>query len=79
MGPAPTAVAAAAASPRGSRGLVTFYYTGDRTRDAVETERRRSQGLCFKCLPGGTIHACPCPLHPDNARESAAPQCFPCC
>jgi len=77
VGQAPPATAAAAASPRGPRGPVTFYYTGDRTRDAVETERRRSQGLCFKCLPGGTIHACPCPLHPANARESAAPRCFP--
>ena len=77
VGPAPPATAAAAASPRGPRGPATFYYTGDRTRDAVETERRRSQGLCFKCLPGGTIHACPCPLHPANARESAAPRCFP--
>ena len=76
-GPAALAAAAAAASPRGPRPPATFYYTGDRARDAVETERRRSQGLCFKCLPGGTIHACPCPLHPANARESAVPRCFP--
>ena len=54
-----------------------FYYTGDRARDAVETERRRAQGLCLKCLPGGPINAFPCPLHPANARNSAAPRCLP--
>ena len=56
-GPAALAAAAAAASPRGPRPPATFYYTGDRAHDAVETERRRSQGLCFKCLPSGAIDA----------------------
>ena len=77
---AAAAAAVAAASPRGpgaGRAPAVFYYTGDRARDAVETERRRAQGLCFKCLPGGPINACPCPLHPANARDSAAPRCFP--
>ena len=73
----PAAAAAAAASPRGQRPSPVYYYTGDRARDAAETERRRGLGLCLKCLPGGTINACPCTLHPANVRESAAPRCFP--
>ena len=75
--PAPASAAAAAASPRGPRPPAIYHYTGDRARDATETERRRSRGLCLKCLPGGTINSCPCPLHPANALESSAPRCFP--
>ena len=59
------------------RAPAVFYYIGARARDAIVTERRRAQGLCLKCLPGGLINACPCPLHPANARDSAAPRCFP--
>ena len=74
---ATAAPAAAAASPRGPRALAVFYYTGDRDRDAAETARRRASGECLKCLPGGRIHACPCPLHPSNPLDSSAPRCFP--
>ena len=46
-------------------------------RDAIETERRRDQGLYLKCLPSGPINDCPCPLHLANARDPAASRCFP--
>ena len=49
-----------------------FYYTGDCARDAIEMERRRTQGLCLKCLPGGPINACPCPLHRGHAPGKRA-------
>ena len=74
----PVAAAAAAVSPRAPRQHPVFHYTGDRERDAVETERRRAAGLCLKCLPRSRIHSCPCPLHPSNPRDSSAPRCFPC-
>ena len=78
--PAPSATAAPASapmSPRSPRAPAVFHYTGDRARDAVETARRRTSGECLKCLPGSSIHPCPCPLHPPNHLESSAPRCVP--
>ena len=75
--PATAAPAASPVSPRGPRSSPVFYYTGDRGVDATETARRRACGECLKCLPGGRIHPCPCPLHPSIPQESSAPRCFP--
>ena len=58
----------ASAAPRAP---AVFCYSGDRARGAIGTERRRTQPLCLECLPGGPIDACPRPLHPANARDSA--------
>ena len=71
--------AAAAALGPASEGPV-YYYTGNGDQDDAETARRRKQGLCFKCLPGGLIHPFDCPLHPRGDRDRhavRAPQCFP--
>ena len=34
--------------------------------------RRRAQGLCHKCLPGGSTNAFSCPLYPANVRVVTA-------
>ena len=77
--PASAAVAAAAAAPAAARDNVVYNYTGNRDHDTTETARRRKQGLCFKCVPGGPIHPFDCPLHPRGERQPRAvraPQCF---
>ena len=72
----PPAHAAAAAAPANPHTPLVYYYTGDRANDAAKTARRRARGECLKCIPGGRIHTCPCPLHPSG-QMSAAPRCFP--
>ena len=76
--PVPQASASSAAvSPRAPRLLPVFHYTCDRERDTIKTERQRTAGLCLKWLSGGSIHCCPCSLHPSNPRDSSTLRCFP--
>jgi hypothetical protein len=65
--PAHAAAAGGATSPRTPTRV--YWYKGNKEDDAVETARRRANGLCLQCHPSGPINAWPCPVHANRGQR----------